>query len=393
MKGFWPNLTLTTSQWSRYARHLSLEDVGVEGQEKLLAARVLVVGAGGLGSPALLYLAAAGVGAIGIVDSDKVESSNLQRQVIFGSEDLGEFKVDAAQNRLLSLNPDLKIRQHHDRLSSRNAMQILPNYDMIIDGSDNFPTRYLTNDAAVFLKIPNVFGCVQGFDGQASVFWPSGPAGGPCYRCLFPEPPPAGAVPSCSEAGVLGVLPGLIGMIQATEAIKLILGKGTSLAGRLLQYDAMAMNFRNIKIRRNPDCPVCGDNPTITRLIDYEAFCADKKPASNNPKSKNDKERFMEQITVEEIKKRLDAGEKLTIIDVRNPDEHAAGSLPGSILIPLPELPNRLAELDAHKNEEIIVHCQKGGRSARACGLLQSSGFSHPVNVTGGYEAWRDLKK
>jgi len=385
-------MTLTNDQWARYARHLSLDDVGLEGQEKLLAARVLVIGAGGLGSPALLYLAAAGVGTIGIVDMDSVEMSNLQRQVVHTTSRTGQLKVESASAAIREINPDVRVIPFKTRLTSANAMDLLADFDILIDGTDNFQTRYLSNDACVLAGKPNVFACVQGFQGQASVFWPAGPQGGPCYRCLFPEPPPAGSVPTCAEAGVLGILPGMMGLIQATEAVKIILGHGQTLAGRLLLYDAAGMDFRTIKIRRNPECPVCGDQPTIKELIDYEQFCAGPaKPAAAANPTQKEGARFMEQISVEDLKKRIDSGEKLTIIDVRNPDEHAAGAIPGAELVPLPELPRRLAELEAHKNSEIIVHCQKGGRSARACGLLKSSGFQHPVNVEGGYEAWKKL--
>jgi adenylyltransferase/sulfurtransferase len=380
---------LTNEQYSRYARHLTLPEVGLDGQEKLLAARVLCVGAGGLGSPALLYLAAAGVGTIGIVDFDVVDASNLQRQVVHSTADIGRPKLESASDRLRGINPDVKIVPYRDRLSSANAMEIMPNFDVVVDGCDNFATRYLTNDACVLLKKPNVFGSVYGFEGQSSVFWPTGPQGGPCYRCLFPEPPPPGSVPSCAEGGVLGVLPGLIGLIQATEAIKIILGQGETLAGRLLLYDAMAMSFRAVRVKRNADCPVCGDNPSIHELIDYEIFCGTHAEA-NAPANGNG-ETMLEEITPKDLRGRIDAGEKLNIIDVRNPDEHAGGAVPGARLVPLPELPRRLSELEDLKDAEVILHCQKGGRSAKACEILQSAGFKRPVNLKGGYSAWREM--
>jgi len=384
-------MTLTNEQWERYARHLSLDDVGVEGQEKLLSGRVLVVGAGGLGSPALLYLAAAGVGTIGIVDMDSVEVSNLQRQVVHTTTRAGMLKIESASEAIRSINPDVRVIPLKTRLTSRNAADILADFDILMDGSDNFPTRYLTNDACVLAGKPNIFACVQGFEGQASVFWPSGPQGGPCYRCLFPEPPPPGSVPSCAEAGVLGVLPGLMGMIQATEAVKLILGYGETLAGRLLLYDAGSMNFRNIRIRRNPECPVCGDTPTVRELIDYEQFCSSIPTTREQADGGKIERPFMEQTTVEELKKRIDAGEDLVILDVRNPDEHAKGAIPGALLVPLPELPKHVLDMNNLKDKEVIVHCQKGGRSARACAILKSRGFERPVNVEGGYEAWQKL--
>jgi len=384
-------MTLTNEQWERYARHLSLDDVGVEGQQKLLNGRVLVVGAGGLGSPALLYLAAAGVGTIGIVDMDSVEVSNLQRQVVHTTARAGMLKIESASEAIRSINPDVRVIPLRTRLTSRNAADILADFDILMDGSDNFPTRYLTNDACVLAGKPNIFACVQGFEGQASVFWPAGPQGGPCYRCLFPEPPPAGSVPSCAEAGVLGVLPGLMGMIQATEAVKIILGYGETLAGRLLLYDAGGMNFRTIRIRRNRECPVCGDAPIVRELIDYEQFCASTSASRSQAEEGEIERPFMEQITVEDLKKRIDAGEDLVILDVRNPDENAKGAIPGARLIPLPELPKHVLEMNDLKDKEIIIHCQKGGRSARACGILKSRGFQHLVNVEGGYEAWQKL--
>lgn len=382
-------MSLTTDQQQRYARHLSLEAIGVAGQEKLLRGRVLVVGAGGLGSPALLYLAAAGVGTIGIVDMDHVEMSNLQRQVVHTTRRAGMLKIESAHAAIADLNPDVKVIPLKTRLSSSNAMDILSDFDILIDGSDNFPTRYLTNDACVLAGKPNIFACVQGFEGQAAVFWPAGPQGGPCYRCLFPEPPPPGAVPTCAEGGVLGILPGMMGMIQATEAIKILLGYGETLAGRLLLYDAARMTFRSIAVRKNHDCPVCGDAPSIRELIDYEHFCNAGSPGATL--SQDEERPVMSQITVEELKKRIDAGEDLVILDVRNADENQLGAIPGAQLMPLQELPKFLMDMEDLKEREIFVHCQKGGRSSRACAILRSRGFENPVNVEGGYEAWQKL--
>ncbi len=368
-------MQFTPAQMERYSRHTLLPQIGMEGQRRLLAARVLLIGAGGLGSPSALYLAAAGVGTLGIVDDDRVELSNLQRQLLHGTSSVGRLKLDSARKRLNDINPDIRVIAHPVRLASSNALAILEDYDIIIDGTDNFPTRYLSNDACVLLGKPNIYGSVQQFEGQASVFF----AGrGPCYRCLFPEPPPPGAVPSCAEAGVLGILPGMIGIIQATEAIKLILGLGEPLVGRLLLYDAAAMDFRTIRLRRDPDCPVCGEHPTITGLIDYEQFCGggthgtaedtDMKPG--------------------DLKRRLDAGEDIALLDVRNPHEFDAGHIPAARLLPLGEIPSRLGELEDWRGREIVVYCQMGGRSARACGILREAGFERVRNLTGGYAKW-----
>lgn len=385
-------MSLTVDQWQRYARHLSLDAIGVAGQQKLLQGRVLVIGAGGLGSPALLYLAAAGVGTIGIVDEDHVEMSNLQRQVAHTTSRTGMLKIESAHAAIHDLNPDVKVIPLKTRFTSKNALDILADFDILIDGSDNFATRYLTNDACVLTGKPNIFASVQAFDGQASVFWPGGPQGGPCYRCLFPEPPPPGAVPTCAEGGVLGILPGMMGMIQATEAIKILLGYGESLAGRLLLYDAARMNFRTIAIRRNPACLMCGDSPSIRELIDYEQFCNANPPAPAS--SSQEKEGpVMEQITVEDLKTRIDAGEDLVILDVRNPDEHEKGAIPGARLIPLPELQKVLDDLSDIRNREVIVHCQKGGRSSKACSIMKNRGFVNPVNLEGGYDAWQKLEQ
>jgi sulfur-carrier protein adenylyltransferase/sulfurtransferase len=368
-------MELTPAQLERYARHTILPQVGVEGQKLLLSARVLLIGAGGLGSPAALYLAAAGVGTLGIVDHDRVDVSNLQRQVLHSTDMVGEPKLESARRRIAALNPDVRVETHEVRLSSANALDILRDYDVVIDGTDNFPTRYLSNDACVMLGKPNIYGSVYQFEGQASVFW----AGrGPCYRCVFPEPPPAGAVPSCAEGGVLGILPGVIGMIQATETVKLILGLGESLAGRLLLYDAARMEFRTIRLRRNPECPVCGDSPTIRELIDYEQFCG----VATDPAPKE------AEITPGELAARLGRGEDLPLLDVRNPHEYSAGHLPGAVLIPLGELPGRLGEIENWRGREFAVYCQMGVRSARAVGILRDASFSGALNVTGGYARW-----
>lgn len=372
-------MPLTPEQVQRYSRQTILPQIGSAGQEKLLNSRVLLVGAGGLGSPAALYLAAGGVGTIGLVDQDVVDSSNLQRQVLHSEAAVGTSKIASARERMLSLNSKLNLETHETRLTSDNAMEILSSYDVIIDGSDNFPTRYLTNDACVLLGKPNIYGAIYHFEGQASVFFAKE---GPCYRCLFPEPPPAGAVPSCEEAGVLGVLPGIIGMIQATEAIKLLLGIGKTLVGRLLLYDALEMEFRTINLRKQPDCSVCGDNATVTKLIDYEFFCG-----ANNS--------HMDYIEVkpEELKKRFDSGDKPALLDVRNADEYAAGHLPDAQLIPVSELPNRLAEVATPRDQELIVYCKKGGRSGKACGILKDAGFTNIINLSGGYDAYEAAAK
>jgi adenylyltransferase/sulfurtransferase len=341
---------------------------------------VLLIGAGGLGSPLGLYLAAAGVGRIGIVDFDVVDFSNLQRQVLHGTTDVGRPKLHSARDRLLAINPEVQIDLYETRLTSANAMAICQPYDIIIDGTDNFPTRYLVNDVCVLLKKPNVYGSIFRFDGQASVF---APPAGPCYRCLYPEPPPPGEVPSCAEGGVLGILPGLIGCIQATEAVKLILGKGSTLIGRLLLYDALQMRFQEFKVRRNPRCPICGDHPTITRLIDYELFCGIRGQESPSMTPENPME-----ITVEELKGRLDRQEDVFILDVRNPEEFQICRIPGSTLLPLPQLGQRHGELDP--NREIIVHCKSGVRSAKAQQFLRQQGFHDVKNLKGGILAWAD---
>jgi adenylyltransferase/sulfurtransferase len=374
-------VSLTSQEVARYSRHLIMPEVGMDGQKRLKAASILLVGAGGLGSPLGLYLAAAGVGRIGIVDFDVVDFSNLQRQVLHGTPDVGRPKLQSAKDRLQAINPEVQIDLYETRLSSANALSILKPYDIVIDGTDNFPTRYLVNDACVLLKKPNVYGSIFRFDGQASVFYPPQ---GPCYRCLYPEPPPPGEVPSCAEGGVLGILPGLIGCIQATEGVKLILGKGSPLIGRLLLYDALTMKFQEFKVRRNPQCPMCGDKPTITQLIDYEQFCGIRgQEAAAPPTAASDWE-----ITVEELKKRLDRNDKLFILDVRNPEEFQICRIPGSMLLPLPELPQRFKELDP--DQEMVIHCKSGMRSLKATNFLRQQGFRNVKNLKGGILAWAD---
>ena len=354
-----------------------MPEVGMEGQKRLKAASILLIGAGGLGSPLGLYLAAAGVGRLGLVDFDIVDFSNLQRQVLHGTEDVGRSKLASANDTLKSINPEVQVDLYETHLTSDNAFDIIKPYDLIIDGTDNFPTRYLVNDACVLLNKPNIYGSIFRFDGQASVFKPKE---GPCYRCLYPEPPPPGEVPSCAEGGVLGILPGLIGCIQATEAVKLILDKGEPLIGRLLLYDALQMSFREFKVRRNKDCPICGDNPTIHELIDYEQFCGVRGEEEAAPVSANG------EITVEELKKRLDAGEKVFILDVRNPPELEICAIEGSHKIPLPDLPMRYQELEPE--QEIVVHCKSGVRSAKAINYLRKQGYENLKNLQGGILEW-----
>ena len=369
---------LTTDELSRYARHLILPEVGEEGQRKLKAARVLCVGTGGLGSPLALYLAAAGVGTLGLVDFDVVDASNLQRQIIHSTADIGRKKLDSAAEKLKALNPNLNVIRHDTLLSSANALDILKDYDVIADGTDNFPTRYLVNDACVLLGKPNAYGSIFRFEGQASVF---ASKDGPCYRCLYPEPPPPGLVPSCAEGGVLGILPGLVGVIQATETIKLILGIGTTLVGRLLLIDALNMRFRELKLRKNPECPVCVAHPTVTHLIDYQQFCGIAPATKEETAVKNG----VPQITVTELKRRIDTGEDVFILDVREPFEYQIANIGGK-LIPQGEVPQRLAEID--RDREIIVHCKSGGRSQRIAEFLKQSGYPDVVNLAGGILAW-----
>jgi molybdopterin/thiamine biosynthesis adenylyltransferase/rhodanese-related sulfurtransferase len=372
-------VALSSPEIQRYARHLIMPEVAMAGQQRLKAARVLCIGTGGLGSPLSLYLAAAGVGTIGLADFDVVDISNLQRQIIHFTEDVGRPKIDSAEEKLKAINPDLVVLRHEHPVDSSNALEMFAGYDVIVDGTDNFPTRYLVNDACVLLGKPNVYGSIFRFDGQATVFYPPH---GPCYRCLYPEPPPPDLVPNCAEGGVLGILPGLIGVVQATETVKLILGKGTPLVGRLLLYDALDMTFREMKVRKNPRCPICGTEPTIRQLIDYQEFCGVRgiEPAPDAPASANG------EITAVELKALMDRGPRPFVLDVRNPEEIAICRIAGSTVIPLPELPNRLGELDP--STPMIVHCKSGVRSAKAIAVLQAAGFTSLKNLTGGILAW-----
>ena len=368
---------LSNDEVLRYSRHLIMPEVGMDGQLKLKAAKVLCVGAGGLGSPLALYLAAAGVGTLGVVDFDVVDFTNLQRQIIHTTADVGRKKLDSAADKLLAINPNVNIVKFDTRLSSANALELFRDFDMVVDGTDNFPTRYLVNDACVLTGKPNVYGSIFRFEGQVSIF---AMKEGPCYRCLYPEPPPPGLVPSCAEGGVLGILPGLVGVMQATEAIKLILGAGEPLIGRLLLVDALAMRFRELKLRKNPDCPACGTHPTIKALIDYNEFCGirgEEKPVETQ----------MPSITVEELKQLRDAGKEPFLLDVREPHEYQICNL-GGHLIPLNDLPKRVNELDSSR--EIVVHCKMGGRSAKAVDFLRQSGFTKVKNLTGGINAWAE---
>lgn len=368
------NSRLSTDELRRYSRHLVLPAFGSEGQRRLKASSVLLVGAGGLGSPLALYLAAAGVGHLGLVDFDTVDETNLQRQVLHGTKDVGRLKLDSARDRLHDLNPHVEVTLHPVRLTRENALDILRGYDVVADGTDNFATRYLVNDACVLLGRPNVYASIFRFEGQASVF---GMPGGPCYRCMFPEPPPPGLVPSCAEGGVLGVLPGLVGTIQATEVIKVLTGIGTPLVGRLLLIDALEMQFRTLKLGRDPACPVCGDAPSITGLIDYDAFCGTAAPPPD----------AVPEMTVDALRARLDGGARPFLLDVRRPDERAVSGI-GGPLIPVDELAGRLDELHPHRDDEIVVYCRSGARSARAVRLLREHGFARAVNLAGGMLAW-----
>ncbi len=370
-------VSLTNEEILRYSRHLIMPEVGMEGQLKLKRAKVLCVGAGGLGSPLSLYLAAAGVGTLGIVDFDVVDFTNLQRQVIHGTSDVGRKKLDSAEDTLREINPNVEIRKFETRLTSANALELFLEFDIIADGTDNFPTRYLVNDACVLTGKPNVYGSIFRFEGQACVF---ATKDGPCYRCLYPEPPPPGLVPSCAEGGVLGILPGLVGLIQATETIKLILGSGEPLIGRLLLVDALGMRFRELKLRKNPDCPACGAHPTVTELIDYNQFCGVRGEEPAAPTDRTD-------MTVEELKQRLDQGDNLFVLDVREPHEYQIANI-GGHLIPLNDLPKRVGELDASR--EIVVHCRSGVRSAKGADFLRQSGFSRVHNLAGGIIAWAE---
>jgi sulfur-carrier protein adenylyltransferase/sulfurtransferase len=369
---------LSNEELARYSRHLILPEVGLEGQLKLKQAKVALIGAGGLGAPLGLYLAAAGVGRIGMVDFDAVDASNLQRQVIHGTKDIGRKKLDSAADRMFDINPNLKIDKFDTSLTSENALGILGDYDVVVDGTDNFPTRYLVNDACVLLGKPNVYGSIFRFEGQATVF---AYEDGPCYRCLYPEPPPPGLVPSCAEGGVLGILPGAIGVIQATETVKIILGIGETLKNRLLLYDALTMSFRELKLRRDRNCPVCGDHPSITKLIDYQEFCG-LRAATSQPVAAD------AVIDVTEVKAKLDRGDAFTLIDVREPYEYQIARIPGAKLIPLGDLPKRFNELDPE--QELVAHCRSGARSQKAVDLLKQNGFRNVRNMTGGILAWSD---
>ncbi|MBI3251843.1 MAG: molybdopterin-synthase adenylyltransferase MoeB [Candidatus Omnitrophica bacterium] len=381
-------MALTQDEILRYSRHLIMPEVGVEGQERLKAGRVLLIGTGGLGSPAALYLAAAGVGTLGLIDFDVVDFSNLQRQIIHSTGSVGKPKVESAKERLAQINPNVKVVVHNERLSKDNVMRVIRDFDIILDGTDNFQTRYLVNDACVFSKKPFVYGSIFRFDGQATVFYPGK---GPCYRCLFAEPPPPGMVPSCAEGGVLGILPGVIGVIQGTEVVKLLLRKGEPLIGRLMLYDALKMNFREVKFRRNPKCPVCGDHPSIKELIDYDAFCGIGRGEENPspaPGAGKTGGAGVPEISAEELKAKIDRKDKFVLVDVREPSEYQINRIPGSKLIPLGTLPEKVSELDSA--DEIVVHCHFGGRSAKAVELLQKIGFKKVKNLAGGIDAWSE---
>jgi len=376
-------MSLSQDQIARYSRHLLLPEVGVEGQEKLCSAKVLCIGTGGLGSPLGLYLAAAGIGKLGLVDFDVVDQSNLQRQVMHGESTVGKLKVDSAKNRLADINSDVEVVTYNIRLSSENAMEVFKDYDIIVDGTDNFPTRYLANDAAVLLGKPYIYGCILRFEGQASVFYSKE---GPCYRCLYPEPPPPGLVPSCAEGGVLGILPGVIGLIQATEVVKIILDKGDTLVGRLMLFDALGMKFREMKLRKDKDCPICGENPTITELIDYEQFCG--IPSAAEEETDNAKW----EISAEEVKQKLDGPDNFTLVDVREPSEYDICRIDGSTLIPLGKIedmkPKNLTTIS--KSDQIILHCKAGVRSLKAAKALKQMGFEDVKSMAGGIEAWSE---
>ncbi len=374
---------LSNNEIARYSRHLLLPEVGMEGQQKLKAAKVLCVGTGGLGAPLAFYLAAAGIGTLGLVDFDVVEESNLQRQIIHSTADVGRPKIDSAADKLQALNPHMKIVKHETMLTSQNALEIIKDYDIVADGTDNFPTRYLVNDACVLSgNKPNAYASIYRFEGQASVF---ATEDGPCYRCLYPEPPPPGLVPTCAEGGVLGILPGLLGVIQATEVIKLILGKGEPLIGRLLLVDSLAMRFRELKLRKNPDCLVCGKNPTVTKLIDYQQFCGIAPEPKADSVNGTPVQNGIPQVTPVELKKRLDNNDDIFVLDVREPHEYQIANL-GAKLIPLGDLPQRAGELD--KDRETIVHCRSGGRSQKAAEFLAQNGFKKVWNLAGGITGW-----
>jgi sulfur-carrier protein adenylyltransferase/sulfurtransferase len=373
-----PSVQLSNDEILRYSRHLIMPEVGMDGQLKLKEAKVLCIGAGGLGSPLALYLAAAGVGKLGIVDFDVVDFTNLQRQVIHDTNDVGRHKLQSARETIADINPNVEVVGYETRLTSENALELFKDYDVIADGTDNFPTRYLVNDACVLLGKPNVYASIFRFEGQASVFYANE---GPCYRCLYPEPPPPGLVPSCAEGGVLGVLPGIMGSIQALETIKMVLGKGRPLIGRLLLFDALTLKFRELKLHKNPECPICGPNPTIKKLIDYEQFCGIRGEEHVETTS-------VPEITPVEVKKWMDAKKEFVLVDVREPHEFQICRIPGSVLIPLGEVPKRMSELNSA--DEIVVHCRSGMRSARAVELLMKSGFRKIHNLRGGVLAWSD---
>jgi molybdopterin/thiamine biosynthesis adenylyltransferase/rhodanese-related sulfurtransferase len=375
------SIDFSNDEIARYSRHLIMPEVTLEGQKRIKASSVLCIGTGGLGSPIALYLAAAGVGRLGLVDFDVVDFSNLQRQILHGTDDVGRKKLNSARDRIKAVNPNVQVELYDMLFRSENAMQVVQDYDIVIDGTDNFPTRYLSNDVCVLAKKPNIYGSIFRFDGQCTVFAPH--LGGPCYRCMFPEPPPPGMVPSCAEGGVLGVLPGIIGVIQAIEAIKLIIGIGDSLIGRLVSFDALKLRFKEFKIRKDPNCPICGDNPTIHSLIDYDQFCgipqADAEAA---------KELEVPTITATELKRKIDRNDNFVLVDVREPFEYDIARIPGSRLIPLGELPARLSELDSA--DDIVLQCKSGGRSAKALRILQEAGFRKLNNLEGGITAWSD---
>jgi adenylyltransferase/sulfurtransferase len=373
-------MELDSDDIRRYSRHLILPEVGLRGQKKICSTSVLCIGAGGLGSPIAMYLAAAGVGKLGILDFDSVDLSNLQRQILHGTPDIGRPKTQSAAETIHRLNPKVQVVLHNTRLTSENALDIIRPYDILVDGTDNFPTRYLANDACVLLRKPNVYGSIFRFEGQASVFAPH--LGGPCYRCLYPEPPPPGTVPSCAEGGVLGVLPGIIGLIQATEILKLILGQGTPLLNRLLLFNALDMRFRELKLRRNPQCPLCGDHPTITQLIDYQTFCGAPPPSAPTTM-------LPDEVTVHDLKQALDNPKLgIQVLDVREPDEYQIARINGAQLVPLSKLAQRFTELDP--NQPYYLHCKAGGRSLKALQFLRKQGFKHLKSIKGGITAWSD---
>jgi len=375
------NIDFSNDEIARYSRHLIMPEVTLEGQKRIKAASVLCIGTGGLGSPIALYLAAAGIGRLGLIDFDVVDFSNLQRQILHGTDDVGRKKLNSAKDRIKATNPNVQVDLHDCMFRSENAMQIVQDYDIVVDGTDNFPTRYLSNDVCVLAKKPNVYGSIFRFDGQCTVFAPH--LGGPCYRCMFPEPPPPGMVPSCAEGGVLGVLPGIIGVLQAIEAIKLIIGIGDSLIGRLVGFDALKLRFREFKIRKDPKCPICGDHPTIHELIDYDQFCGIPQADAETAK-----EMDVPTISATELRAKLDRKEKFVLVDVREPFEYDICNIPGSKLIPLGELPARLSELDSA--DDIVLHCKVGARSAKALRVLQEAGFRKLSNLRGGIDAWAD---